>query len=328
MASRETQNQETTRRRLESQVSEGLAHLIAALDSESAGDVIANGDGNFVLIQGTGWRGFGERSSDTSRERTLKSIASLLGESLTSEEPALAGKIEHLGIRVQGAIPPLSPSPEIALRRPPEKVFSLEDFGCRGFEDVLQSALRHRKNILIVGSTGSGKTRFAEVQINILGEYFPESHLLLLEDASEIRSRFALTSARRVVPPSTLRALVFQGMRLNPTFIVIGEVRGPEAYDLLKAWSTGHPGGVTTIHASSARGALTRLEQLVLEAGVPSQSALIGEVVDLVVHLVRDGNVPSINEVIYVHGWENSTQTYVVQPLSAGCRIGPDGPEE
>ncbi|MCR9095684.1 MAG: ATPase, T2SS/T4P/T4SS family [bacterium] len=328
MASRDSQNRETTRRRLESQVSEGLAHLIAALDSESAGDVIANGDGNHVLIRGTGWRRFGERSSDASRERTLKSIASLLGESLTQEEPALAGKIEHLGIRVQGAIPPLSPSPEIALRRPPEKVFSLDDFDCRGFEDALRSALLHRKNILIVGSTGSGKTRFAEVQINILGEYFPEAHLLLLEDASEIRSRFALTSARRVVPPSTLRALVFQGMRLNPTFIVIGEVRGPEAYDLLKAWSTGHPGGVTTIHASSARGALTRLEQLVLEAGVPSQNALIGEVVDLVVHLVREGDVPAINEVIYVQGWDNSTQTYVVQPLSAESRIGPDGPEE
>jgi len=193
---------------------------------------------------------------------------------------------------------------------------------------ALRSALFHRKTILIVGSTGSGKTRFAEVLINILRECFPEAHLLLLEDASEIRSRFALTSARRVVPPSTLRALVFQGMRLNPTFIVIGEVRGPEAYDLLKAWSTGHPGGVTTIHASSARGALSRIGQLVLEAGVPSQNALIGEVVDLVVHLVRERDVPAINEVIYVHGWDATTQEYVVQPLSPECRIGPDGPEE
>jgi type IV secretion system protein TrbB len=319
---------DSVRCRHEKQLSDDLGPLRDRMDELEASDAAANDSGVFIGVPGIGWPRTNLTLTRACRERVITIAASLLGTEITAAQPFLAGEIVHLGIRIQASIAPLSPGPEFVLRRPPARVFKLDDFDCRGYARVVRSALARRSNILISGATGSGKTRFEEALLGELHKLDPIQHLVLLEDTSEIRSPFEHTSARRVVPPANLRALVSQALRMSPTRIVIGEVRGAEALELLKAWNTGHPGGITTIHADSARSALSRLEQLVLEADVPPQPRLIGDVVNLVIQLERDLDCPGIADVLYVHRWDAASGEYVVQSLSPDSRIGPNGPEE
>ena len=315
--------------RREAQLLFDIEPVIRLMDEACSSDAILNDAGIFVLdAYHRRWRKSAPALPEVQRERILAAAASLLGAEITHDQPSLAGVLGSIRARIQGSVAPLSPSAEIVLRRPPMRIFTMDGFDCAWIAAAIRDALVHRKNIVISGSTGSGKTRLLEAILRLAWELLQTQHIALLEDASEIRSPFELTSARRVVPSAPLRALVYQVLRLNPDRIVIGEVRGAEAHDLLKAWGTGHPGGITTIHASSAMGALMRLEQLTMEANVPPQQALIGEVVDLVLHIEHGGQVPAVVEGLYVNQFDASCGEYLVQSLAPNARIGPNGPQE
>ncbi|MDQ7084928.1 MAG: ATPase, T2SS/T4P/T4SS family [Sulfurovum sp.] len=156
--------------------------------------------------------------------------------------------------------------------------------------EFLIEAIKKRKNILIVGSTGSGKTTFTNAIIDSIVKIHPQHRLVIIEDTAEIqcaaKNRILLRATEKVGMLRLLKAT----MRLRPDRILIGEVRGKEALDLLKAWNTGHPGGCVTVHANSAEGGLIRIEQLIAEGTVANMKELIAEALDVVVFIEKDSN--------------------------------------
>jgi len=133
------------------------------------------------------------------------------------------------------------------------------------------------QNILIAGGTNSGKTTFANAILLAITEHFPQERIVVLEDTVELRCAAIDHLALRTGPSLTLAELVRSTLRASPNRIVVGEVRGAEALELLDVWATGHPGGCGTCHATTAAGALLRLDRLAQRNNVPSQTALIAE---------------------------------------------------
>ncbi|OYX47011.1 MAG: P-type conjugative transfer ATPase TrbB, partial [Alphaproteobacteria bacterium 32-64-14] len=197
------------------------------------------------------------------------------------------------GERFEGVLPPVSRAPCFAIRKPASRVFTLDDYQASGVitpeqAATLRAAIRDHANIMVAGGTGSGKTTLANAllhEIAQLGE-----RVVILEDTRELQCAAEDVVALRTQPGSvSLSDLVRSTLRLRPDRIVVGEVRGPEALDLLKAWNTGHPGGIATLHANSASAALSRLEQLTMEVCETPPRALIAEAIDLIVFVERGG---------------------------------------
>jgi len=320
---------DTVRERLEEQVRVDTAELRDCFARFEISEIVANDTGIHGLVSDRGWRKLADALSATKRERILGVAATLAGSEIHRDSPEISVELAHLSLRVQGCVPPLSPSPELILRRPPPHLFQLEEFGGEYDPLLLREAILYRKNILIAGSTGTGKTRLLESCVVELHKLDPNLNVFIAEDAREIRSPFRLTTWRRIGQGASLssRTVVAGAMRSNPDRVLQSEVRGPEALDLLRVWGSGHPGGLTTIHANSARGALTQLDQLAQQAGVPSQAPLVGEVVDLVVYLERQERRPVITELVWVHKWGPTSSDYVTETIEDGMHIGPNGIE-
>jgi type IV secretion system protein TrbB len=170
---------------------------------------------------------------------------------------------------------------------------------------LFRQAIASRQNILIGGGTGSGKTTIAGALINEMVEQAEASErYVIIEDTLEIQCRAQNLVQLHTSENTDLTRLVRATMRLRPDRIIIGEVRGGEALALLKAWLTGHPGGVTTIHANSAKSALTRLSSLVQEAGVPPQPELIAETIQLIAFIARTARGRRVTELVRVEGYD------------------------
>jgi type IV secretion system protein VirB11 len=185
-------------------------------------------------------------------------------------------------------------------------VFSLEDYVASGIMTAaeacsLREAVAQRRNILVAGGTSTGKTTLANA---LLAEIAKTSdRVVLIEDTRELQCRAPnLVALRTKDGVASLSDLVRSSLRLRPDRIPIGEVRGAEALDLLKAWGTGHPGGIGTIHAGTALGALRRLEQLIQEAVVTVPRALIAETIDLIAVLSGRGTARRLTELGRVEG--------------------------
>jgi len=175
---------------------------------------------------------------------------------------------------------------------------------------VLHDALKGRANILVVGGTGSGKTTLVNALIRALAGICPLDRLLILEDTMELQSKSENTVFFRTSDHVDMRRLVKVTMRYRPTRIIIGEVRDGAALDLLKAWNTGHPGGIATVHANSAAEGLDRLEELIAEATPAPKQKLIGKSVGLVIFIKRVPAGRRISEVLRIHGYDAITHTY------------------
>jgi P-type conjugative transfer ATPase TrbB len=167
--------------------------------------------------------------------------------------------------------------------------------------DLLRSAVMGRKNILIVGGTSSGRTTLANALLAELSKQ--NERVIILEDTRELQCAAPDCVALRTKPGvASLAALVRSTLRLRPDRIIVGEVRGAEALDMLKAWNTGHPGGIATVHANSAHAALYRLEQLIQEAVVTVPRRLIAEAIDLVVFIRGRGVSRRIDTIAEIRG--------------------------
>lgn len=246
-------------------------------------------------------------------------IAAIRDTVINHENPILETELPTDGSRFEGLIPPIVRQPVFAIRQRPRRVFTLTDYDNAGIltekddelnrhrhrdyflelirgkrhAEVMRTAIAHRKNILVAGSTGSGKTTFINAILDELAGISPDDRVLIIEDTPElqcnVKNSVALLAVGRVSMLDCLRA----SMRLKPTRIVVGEVRGAEALSMLKAWNTGHPGGASSVHANDARGALIRLESLVAEATAAPQQQLIAEAVNLVVFVDSEPNIPA-----------------------------------
>lgn len=181
--------------------------------------------------------------------------------------------------------------------------------------EVLVDAIKNRKNILVVGGTGSGKTTFANALIDSIVNANPNHRLIIIEDTAEIQCNAKNRVILRATNKVSILRLLKATMRLRPDRIIVGEVRGREALDLLKAWNTGHPGGVATVHANSAKGGLIRLEQLIAEGTATPMKELIAEAINIVVFIQKCSNGREIKEVIEVTNFDPKTKQYVINNL-------------
>ncbi|HCH7772277.1 TPA: P-type conjugative transfer ATPase TrbB [Pseudomonas aeruginosa] len=285
--------------------------IAAALEDPDVVEIMLNPDRTLWVDRlSSGRAPLGVELSEADGERIIRLVAAHVGAEVHRGQPLLTAELPETGERFEGVLPPAAPGPAFALRKRAVGVIPLERYVTDGMMTdaqaaFLRAAVRERQNILIAGGTSTGKTTLANAllaEIAATGD-----RVLVLEDTIELQC-----AARDHVPLRTragvvsMRELVRATMRLRPDRVVVGEVRGGEALDLIKVWGTGHPGGIATLHAGSALGALLRLEQLVLEVAVNPPRALIAEAVNVVVFIAGRGRKRRIENIARVTGFDEA----------------------
>ncbi|HYT24627.1 MAG TPA: ATPase, T2SS/T4P/T4SS family [Candidatus Polarisedimenticolia bacterium] len=297
-----------------------IEHLI--LD-DSISEVMVNGPDRIFIekagfvepIQGVN---LGEKSLMVA----VKNIARRLGDDISESKPILDSRLPD-GSRVAAVIPPCSVNGvTLTIRKFNARHFGVEDLVQAGtlerwLANQLENYILSRKNILIAGGTGSGKT----TMLNVLGKFIPsDERVLLIEDTSEIHMdqdnlvRFEARQAQNGLPAITIRDLLKASLRHRPDRIILGEIRGGEAFDLLQLLNTGHSGSLSTVHATSARQGLARFTSCVLQSGVDlpyrAIKTNVGDSVNVVVHLERRPGRRFISEVVEIHGYDPDRDGY------------------
>ncbi len=277
------------------------------LEDEKIVEVMLNPDGRLWVDRLKG--GLAETTeviSAADGERIIRLVAHHVGAEVHEGAPRISAELPETGERFEGLLPPVVAAPTFAIRKPAVAVFTLEQYVSnrimtKAQAKSLRSAVEGRLNILVAGGTSTGKTTLTNA---LLAEVAKTSdRVVLIEDTRELQCQAQnLVALRTKEGVSTLTDLVRASLRLRPDRIPIGEVRGPEALDLLKAWGTGHPGGVGTIHSGSGLGALRRLEQLIQEAVVTVPRALIAETINIIAVLSGRGSERRLKELVQVQG--------------------------
>lgn len=242
-------------------------------------------------------------------------LASLLDAAVTIETPILEGELPGFPARVAIVMPPCVPSATISFRKKALQLYTLDDYVVSGIATpeqakVIREWLAGRLNILVVGGTGSGKTTFLNALLAETVAIHPHHRLVILEDTLEIQCPAQNAIQMRSTENVSLQALVKTTLRHRPDRIIVGEVRGSEALSLLKAWNTGHPGGLSTLHANSAEAGMIRMEQLISEASVSPMPALIAEAINAVIFIERSRNVRIIKQLLKTKGYNAQTGSY------------------
>ncbi|TCP78877.1 type IV secretion system protein VirB11 [Rhizobium sp. PP-CC-2G-626] len=247
-------------------------------------------------------------------ERIVRLVAHHVGAEVHAGAPRVSAELPETGERFEGLLPPVVAAATFAIRKPAVAVFTLSDYVAAGImtqdqAEVLRLAVEKRKNILVAGGTSTGKTTLTNA---LLAEVAKTSdRVVLIEDTRELQCAAPnLVALRTKDGVASLSDLVKSSLRLRPDRIPVGEVRGAEALDLLKAWGTSHPGGIGTIHANTAIGALRRLEQLVQEAVVTVPRALIAETIDIIAVLSGRGAARRLVEIALVDGLDPVSGDY------------------
>jgi pilus assembly protein CpaF len=252
----------------------------------------------------------------------VKNIARRLGDDISESKPILDTRLPD-GSRVAAVIPPCSVNGiTLTIRKFNARPFGLEELVQAGtlerwLANQLETYVLARKNILIAGSTGSGKTSL----LNVLGKLIPsDERILLIEDTSEIHMgqdnlvRFEARQPQNGLPAVTIRDLLKASLRHRPDRLILGEIRGGEAFDLLQLLNTGHSGSLSTVHASSARQGLARFTSCVLQSGVDipyrAVKTNVGDSVNVVVHLERRPGRRFVSEVVEIHGYDPDRDEY------------------
>src|SRR5260370_3843304 len=214
-------------------------------------------------------------------ERIVRLVAHHVGAEVHPGSPRVSAELPESGERFEGLLPPVVAAPAFAIRKPAVAVFTLEDYVAAGIMSVgqaetLRAAVADRQNILVAGGTSTGKTTLTNALLAEVAK--TADRVVLIEDTRELQCKAPnLVALRTKDGVASLSDLVRSSLRLRPDRIPLGEVRGAEALDLLKAWGTGHPGGIGTIHAGSALGALRRLERIIPAAlGTATRSLTAG----------------------------------------------------
>src|SRR5215467_3974994 len=296
--------------RLETKLKRELGdQILALLGGDRTEDILVNSDGAlWIKRMGEGFTRLGDIPA-AQASSALSTIAAWRGTVLNHEHPILETELPIDGSRFEGIVSPIVRQPVFAIRLRPRRIFRLDEYevdgiltrkddplnhprrhgdflnSIRGLDhaDIIRAAVRGKKNIVVVGSTGSGKTTFVNACLDALATLAPHDRVISIEDTTELQCAVKNYLDLRAVGNVTMLDCLRACMRLKPTRIIVGEVRGAEAHTMLKAWNTGHPGGAATVHADDAVRGLTRFESLVAEATSAPQQQLIAEAVDLVI---------------------------------------------
>ena len=247
-------------------------------------------------------------------EAVIKTVAGFHGKEVTKFNPIVEGEFPLDNSRFAGQLPPVVTSPTFAISKKAIKIFTLEQYGETNVLsskhcDVIQDAVRKHRNILVIGGTGSGKTTLINAIINEMIRSDPDERIFILEDTGEIQCAAQNFVQYHTTLDVSMTQLLKTTLRMRPDRILVGEVRGPEALDLLDAWNTGHEGGAATLHANDALSGLTRLESLISRnSSAPKEiMPLIAEAVDLVIHITRTPKGRQIQQVIEVQGFKRGS---------------------
>ena len=277
------------------------------LEDPVAVEVMLNPDGRLWIDRlSEGLADTGETMSAADGERIVRLVAHHVGAEVHPRSPRVSAELPETGERFEGLLPPVVAAPAFAIRKPTVAVFTLDDYVAAGIMTVdqaetLRAAVASRANILVAGGTSTGKTTLTNALLAEVAK--GADRVVIIEDTRELQCAAPnLVAMRTKDGVATLSDLVRSSLRLRPDRIPIGEVRGAEALDLLKAWGTGHPGGIGTIHAGTGIGVLRRLEQLIQEAVITVPRALIAETIDLVAVLSGRGSARRLAELARVDG--------------------------
>jgi type IV secretion system protein TrbB len=299
--------------------------VAAWLEDPAIVEVMLNPDGRLWVDRlKEGLADTGERLPPADGLRIVQLVADHVNGEVHGGSPRISAELPESGERFEGLIPPVVAAPTFAIRKPAAAVFTLDDYVASGImrpsqATTLRDAVARRRNVLVAGGTSTGKTTLVNALLAEVAK--TGDRVVLIEDTRELQCQSPnLVSLRTKDGVASLSDLVRSSLRLRPDRIPIGEVRGAEALDLLKAWGTGHPGGIGTIHAGTAIGALRRLEQLVQEAVVTVPRALIAETIDVIAVLTGRGCERRLADLAVVEDLD-SDGDYVV-------RSAPDATQE
>jgi type IV secretion system protein VirB11 len=298
--------------------------IAAALADPAVIEVMVNPDGGVRLDRlGEGRSDTGVRLGIAEVERIIRLVASHVRVEVHAGNPVVSAELPPrddcaAGERFEGILPPVALAPCFTIRKPAARIYTLADYIADGIlapvqAELLRQAIAERRNLLIVGGTSSGKTTLANALLAEMAGF--DERVILLEDTRELQCAARDCVALRTKPGVvSLADLVRSTLRFRPDRIIVGEVRGAEALDMLKAWNTGHPGGIATVHANSGRAALYRLEQLIQEAVVTVPRRLIAEAIDVIVFIAGRGTARRIETVSEVTGLDGDGD-YAVSDL-------------
>lgn len=289
--------------------------LLEALHDPKTIDILLNEDGT-LWIERQGQRL--QRLDDLYLRRAqaqaiLETVAGYHGKEITKNSPLLEGEFPIDGSRFAGQLGPVVSAPVFAIRKKPIEVYTLAQYVeakimTAAQAQLIRDAITAHKNILIIGGTGSGKTTLVNAIIQAMVDNDPLERFVIIEDTGEIQCTAENYVQYHTTIDVSMTMLLKTTLRMRPDRILVGEVRGEEALDLLDAWNTGHPGGAATLHANGASEGLTRLKSLVSRnMSAPSEiEPLIGEAVHVVVHIAKtpDGS-RRIQGILGVSGYVN-----------------------
>ncbi len=313
--------------RTQNKIRHDLGELIfSALADDEIYEVMLNPDG---IIWVDGWKGKRPLGcmAPAAAKNLINTVASIADEAVTASSPSFAGELwvkikEELQLfRFQALIPPVVAYPAFTIRKRAGRVIPLKEFVKDGIlsleqEQYIQESVQARRSMLIIGGTQSGKTTLTNAVLNGVAQAHPDDRIIIIEDTQELKCQVKDCVTMRSSPAKSMNALIYDSLRMRPDRIIIGEVRGPEAHTLLKAWNTGHSGGICTIHANSAESGLLRIEQLVQEAGVVPVPAAIVEAVNVVVYIQKDQQAAKgrkVTSLLRLTGY-NKDQGYLFSP--------------
>lgn len=308
-----------SRRRLENSLRDALGKtILAALDDPKVVEVMLNPDGNlFIERIGAGMEPAGQMSAHDA-EAVIGRVAHALKTEVDQDRPIISGELPLGGHRFEGLLPPAAPSPMFTIRKRASMLITLDQYVTDGIMNaaqiaVIREAIAKRWNIVVSGGTGTGKTTLTNAIIRELVDVTPDHRLVILEDTAEIQCSASNHAILHTTDTVDMGRLLKSTMRLRPDRIIVGEVRDGAALTLLKAWNTGHPGGIATVHSNNAYAALTRLEQLVAEVSTQPMPEVIGEAVDLIVSIERAPGGRVVREILHVEGFRDGK--YLITPI-------------
>jgi P-type conjugative transfer ATPase TrbB len=312
---------DTVKKRVTERLRRDLGPLVeGALNDPKTTDILLNADGNLWLKRlGEPSRVIGQLESWRATS-AMKTLAGLLGKTIGAKEPILDGELPFGNERFAGQLPPLVSSPCFAIRKPAIKVFRLDSYVEQGIMtqaqcDAIKKAVREHKNILVVGGTGSGKTTLINAIIQEMVDNDPVERMVIIEDTGEIQCAAINCVQYHTTLEVSMTDLLKTTLRMLPDRIIVGEVRGSEALDLLDSWNTGHEGGAGTLHSNTAESALQRLKSLVTRnKHAPTDiEPLIAEAVHVIVQINRKSEVRKVEGILEILGYENGN--YITRNL-------------
>jgi type IV secretion system protein VirB11 len=299
------------------------ASFLAALHDPKTVEILLNEDGSL-------WQerlGEPMRQIETLRpmqaQAILETVAGFHNREVTHANPLLEAEFPIDGSRFAGQIPPVVRRPTFAIRKKAIRVYTLDQYVADGImtsaqSDAIKSAVAAHKNILVIGGTGSGKTTLVNAVIRQMVDHNRDERVVIIEDTGELQCTADNYVQYHTTMDVTMTMLLRTTLRMRPDRILVGEVRGSEAMDLLMAWNTGHEGGAATLHANDARAGLDRLKMLIsMNPLAPREiEPLIAQAVHYIVHIARNNHGRRVQSILAVHGYEDGQ--YITTSLASG----------